>query len=134
MLLLIPLTSFALEAEAADEPVAPEPAEAEPAAMETLSEPAPEDSIQLETSATYAETLIEDFVERLYVLVLNRPSDPTGKAHWVRELSARRISGGQAAYGFFFSEEMALRNLSDSAFLDITRKVFEELSVPDYVD
>ncbi|HBU11301.1 MAG TPA: hypothetical protein DEB31_00755 [Clostridiales bacterium] len=127
MILFIPVTAFAQEAEvtdtlvvpeatAADTPVALEAAMEEPSATEALPAPAIESAV----SATNAETLIEDFVERLYVLVLNRPSDPTGKAHWVRELSARRMSGGQAAYGFFFSEEMASRNLSDSAFLDIT--------------
>ncbi|MGI6152610.1 MAG: DUF4214 domain-containing protein [Christensenellaceae bacterium] len=70
------------------------------------------------------ETGTAGFVERLYTVALNRPSDPTGKASWINQLQSRANTGAEVAHGFFFSEELLNRKLSDSEFLDICYRTF----------
>ncbi|MBR5386863.1 MAG: DUF4214 domain-containing protein [Clostridiales bacterium] len=48
---------------------------------------------------------ITRFVYSLYSECLGRKPDPTGLNDWVQKLASGQISGKQAAYGFFFSEE-----------------------------
>ncbi len=45
------------------------------------------------------------FVERLYNVILGRSCDQGGMQDWSNRLSSGKISGAQAAYGFFFSTE-----------------------------
>ena len=45
------------------------------------------------------------FVERLYNVVLGRTCDQTGMENWTNNLLKGKISGADAAYGFFFSPE-----------------------------
>ncbi|MDD5658958.1 MAG: DUF4214 domain-containing protein, partial [Actinomycetota bacterium] len=64
------------------------------------------------------------FVTRLYETCLGRSPDPGGLENWVGNLLAGRVSGGQAAYGFVFSEELINRNLDNDQFLAIMYKAF----------
>ncbi|MCX6383432.1 MAG: DUF4214 domain-containing protein, partial [Actinobacteria bacterium] len=59
------------------------------------------------------------FATRLYETCLGRGPDPAGLENWVNNLKTGRVSGGQAAYGFVFSEELISRNLDNDQFLVI---------------
>ena len=69
-------------------------------------------------TTTMNDEEIEAFVKRLYKLVLNREADADGLKDW----SNRLKNGYYAAdliYGFFQSEEMTNRRLSDEAYLKV---------------
>jgi len=63
--------------------------------------------------------LIEQFVARLYTLVLNRDYDLEGLQMWSDLLRSRRETGGHVAYGFFFSQEFLNRGADNGIFVDI---------------
>jgi lysophospholipase L1-like esterase len=67
---------------------------------------------------------VEGFVTRLYETCLGREPDPAGFESWVNNLVTEKVSGGQAAYGFMFSEELINRNLNNDEFLVIMYKAF----------
>lgn len=58
------------------------------------------------------ETPVERFVERLYTVVLDRPSDPVGKANHVENLLLGK-SACDVAYDFVFSKEFLEGGLSN---------------------
>jgi hypothetical protein len=69
-------------------------------------------------------TPVEQFVERLYTQVLGRASEPEGKANHVNALLAHVNDGAHAAEGFFFSEELNNRGLTDEQWIDICYRTF----------
>ncbi|MHB1346859.1 MAG: DUF4214 domain-containing protein [Candidatus Humimicrobiaceae bacterium] len=77
-------------------------------------------------SAVFADdnSGVEGFVTRLYETCLGRGPDPSGFENWVNNLVTGRVSGGQAAYGFIFSEELTSRNLNNDEFLVVMYKAF----------
>ncbi|MGI6153018.1 MAG: DUF4214 domain-containing protein [Christensenellaceae bacterium] len=64
-------------------------------------------------------TLVEDFVTRLYSIVLMRNPEPAGLSDWANKLSSKQISGADAAYGFFFSDEMKARALPSDIYIEV---------------
>jgi len=64
-------------------------------------------------------SLINSFVERMYIYALQRPSDPSGFAHWSGRLQSGVIDGSTMAYRFIFSREMINRNLSNDDFIEV---------------
>jgi len=58
------------------------------------------------------------FVERLYNIVLRRPSDVSGLQNWVGHIVSGRMTAGQVANSFFFSNEFISYNVSNEDFLD----------------
>ncbi len=66
---------------------------------------------------------IEAFVSRLYNLCLSRRPDDVGMNDWKGALISREKSGAVVAYGFFFSDEMKNRNLSDEEFVKLLYRV-----------
>jgi len=62
---------------------------------------------------------VEDFVTRLYTLVLDRPADPDGIAGWVEVLKNGTADGANTAWGFFFSDEMKARPLTPAEYVTI---------------
>jgi len=66
-----------------------------------------------------ASDLVEDFVTRLYTLVLDRPADPDGIAGWVEVLKDGTADGANVAHGFFFSDEMKARPLTPAQYVKI---------------
>ena len=66
---------------------------------------------------------IEAFVDRLYNLCLSRQPDEGGMQDWKEALIKREKSGAVVAYGFFFSDEMKNRNLSDKEFVELLYRV-----------
>ncbi|MHB1334867.1 MAG: DUF4214 domain-containing protein [Candidatus Humimicrobiaceae bacterium] len=77
-------------------------------------------------------TDVAGFVIRLYQTCLDRSPDPVGLDYWVNNLASGEISGGQAAYGFVFSEESINRNLNNNQFLTLLYKAF--FDKPDDID
>jgi len=71
---------------------------------------------------------ITAFVTKLYKTCLGRGPDPAGLENWESNLIAGRVSGGQAAYGFVFSEELINKNLDNDQFLSIMYKAFFDRS------
>ena len=60
------------------------------------------------------QTVIEEFVRRLYHNVLNRGADIEGWNHWMNSLLGRQITPREAAYGIIFSGEgMAQKEASE---------------------
>lgn len=62
---------------------------------------------------------IEQFVARLYLLVLGRPHDPEGLQNWSNTLRNKQQTGASIANEFFFSREFKLRNVDNGVFVDI---------------
>ncbi len=71
-----------------------------------------------------AENGVNDFVNRLYTLVLNRPADEDGLKDWSEQLITGTNSGAGVAEGFFFSDEFIAMQLSDEEFIDTLYHVF----------
>src|SRR5450830_740031 len=69
-------------------------------------------------------TDVSSFVTRLYQTCLDRGPDPAGLDNWINNLISGKVTGGQAAYGFVFSEELNNRNLNNDQFLVIMYKAF----------
>ena len=65
-----------------------------------------------------AASPVDDFVERLYKLCLNRKSDASGKKYWVDSLNKRQKSASEVAHGFFFSKEMQNMKLSNANYVE----------------
>ena len=68
-------------------------------------------------------TGVDGFVYRLYAYALNREPDEWGLNDWKNKLTARERTGTEVAVGFFFSDEMKLRNLNDDDFVELLYKV-----------
>ncbi len=82
-----------------------------------LETPEPEEMDVLPDSA-------ESFVKRLYHYCLGREAETAGLSDWSGRLESGRENGGEVAYGFFFSEELKLRNLSDEDYVELLYRVF----------
>lgn len=65
---------------------------------------------------------INDFVTRLYQYCLSRKPDPAGLADWSDQLANLKISGSQAAFGFFFSDEFQALNTTDGEYVELLYK------------
>ena len=63
------------------------------------------------------------FVTRLYNLGLNRAPEAGGLDYWTDIICSEEMSGAEVAQGFFFSQEMENRNLSDREFVEILYNV-----------
>lgn len=66
---------------------------------------------------------VKAFVNRLYTLVFNRQPDEAGFNDWVDKLMSKQKTGNDTAFGFFFSDEMKNRNVSDDEFVELLYKV-----------
>ena len=75
------------------------------------------------------EPSFEDFIERMYVVALNRQSEPEGKAFWMDKVKNEGFTGGRVAIGFLIeAPEFLNRNLNDSDFVDVLYKTFFDRS------
>lgn len=66
---------------------------------------------------------IQAFVDRLYNGCLQRQPDASGLKNWTNKLVRGSASGTSVAQGFFFSQEMINRNLSDEDFVETLYEV-----------
>jgi len=76
------------------------------------------------TVQVFQTTGAEGFVYRLYNKVLERTPEYTGYTYWVASLKNHQITGSNAAYGFFFSQELTNRNLTNSDFITLMYNTF----------
>lgn len=60
----------------------------------------------------------EAFVKRLYKVILDRDADEKGLNDWIKALTQDGKTAGDLIHGFFYSDEMIRKNLSNSEFLD----------------
>ena len=60
---------------------------------------------------------VERLVSRLYLDVLNRNYDRAGLDDWASQLRRGTMTGGEAAYGFFFSSEFIGKELDNREFI-----------------
>lgn len=67
--------------------------------------------------------LVGGFIDRLYNVVLQRESDPSGREHWINQL-AGGSTGADIARGFFFSQEFLGRQLTNEEYLEILYNTF----------
>ncbi|MBO7450381.1 MAG: DUF4214 domain-containing protein [Clostridiales bacterium] len=65
-----------------------------------------------------------DFVERLYVVALGRPSEKEGKDYWCHHVGNGDLTGAQCTKQFLLSDEFKARNLNDSEFVKVLYKTF----------
>ncbi len=72
----------------------------------------------LSTEARDQNVKVTAFVTRLYTNCLNRPADVNGLNYWTGALNKKTQDGAHVAYGFFFSQEMINRKLSNEAFIE----------------
>ena len=79
----------------------------------------------VEIKAVFGEPTFEDFIERMYVVALNRASEPDGKAFWMNKVTNEGFTGGRVAIGFLIeAPEFLNRDLSNDQFLDVLYKTF----------
>jgi len=64
----------------------------------------------------------EEFVERLYVVALDRPSDPEGKKYWTEQVISGNLTGADSIRAFFLCREFEDRNLTDEQFVTVLYK------------
>lgn len=62
-------------------------------------------------------TKVTDFVSRMYKYCLGRQADYPGLTSWVTELVKGNATGTKIATGFFYSEEMKQKKLSDHDYV-----------------
>lgn len=67
----------------------------------------------------------DEFVERLYTIALNRPSEPEGKQYWVDQVTKNGATGADCARFFLLgAPEFMQRKLSNEDFLETLYQVF----------
>ncbi len=76
------------------------------------------------TQAPAKEATFEDFVERLYVVALERDSEPDGKAYWCGKVKDGTFDGAYCARFFLTSPEFLGKNKSDGEFVDTLYRTF----------
>ena len=69
-------------------------------------------------------SLIRDFASRLYSVALTRTPDQAGLDYWTNRLASHEVTGTQAAYGFFFSDEFTGLNLSNEQYVQRLYQTF----------
>ncbi|MBO4635642.1 MAG: DUF4214 domain-containing protein [Clostridiales bacterium] len=82
------------------------------------STPAPSSSPQI------FEPGVGGFVDRLYVIALDRTSDPVGRADWIAAITERGTTGADAARGFLYSDEFLNKQVSNEDFVRILYRTF----------
>ena len=76
----------------------------------------------------------DDFVERLYVVALNRQSEKEGKDYWCELVGNGTLTGADCARFFLTSPEFKGRNLSDEDFLKVLYSTFFDRNAADDPD
>ena len=76
----------------------------------------------------------EAFVERMYVVVLDRPSEPEGKTYWTDKVINGELTGADCARNFLNGQEFKDRNLSDEEFVTVLYKAFFDRDAKDDPD
>ena len=108
-----------------DVEVTPEPPTPEPPTPEPPTPEPPTPEPQPATPEPTKEPSFEDFIERMYVVALNRESEPEGKAFWMDKVKNEGFTGGRVAIGFLIeAPEFLNRGLTDEQFVEVLYKTF----------
>lgn len=83
------------------------------------SSPKPEDPSGVYDADNVDVDKIVEFVFRLYVTCLGRIPDEDGWFDWSYQLAAGQSNGAEVAWGFFGSDEMINKNLSDEEYINV---------------
>lgn len=67
---------------------------------------------------------VNQFVNRMYNLCLDRSPDSEGLEYWSTPMAERRMTGSQAAYGFVFSPEFKDKNYCNYCYVKKLYQVF----------
>ena len=97
----------------------PDPVTPDPEPVTPSDTPAP-----VITPEQAREMTIRHFVERIYLIALNRSYDVTGRDYWVDQITDNNVSGSDIARGFFNSQEFIARELDNEEFVNILYRVF----------
>lgn len=77
------------------------------------------------TEPKLSGTSFSDFIERLYVVALNRTSDESGKTFWMKRVRDDGYTGADCARYFLIEAgEFANRGLSEEEFIDVLYRTF----------
>lgn len=77
-----------------------------------------------EPEADPPEQQVDDFVVRLYELILGRKPDAKGRETWKNLLLNGEKTGAEVAEGFVMSDEFLNRNLSNEDYVEILYRTF----------
>ena len=73
----------------------------------------------------FTGTSFSDFIERLYVVALNRASDEAGKEYWMKRVMNAGYTGADCARFFLIdSGEFSARGLNDGQFVEVLYRTF----------
>ena len=114
--------TYTFEAESVDpdpDTPTPDPVTPDPEPVTPSDTPAP-----VITPEQAREMTIRHFVERIYLIALNRSYDVTGRDYWVDQIINKDASGSAIARGFFNSQEFIARELDNEEFVNILYRVF----------
>lgn len=70
------------------------------------------------------EMSINNFVENLYLVALNRTYDTTGRTYWIDKLMNKGYSGSQIVLGFLNSPEFLSKNLSNEEYVTVLYRIY----------
>lgn len=73
---------------------------------------------------TVMQDLVENFVSRMYTVVLDRTPDATGMAEWTGWLKAKTMDGAALSEGFILSPEFIGKNVSNEEYVNILYRTF----------
>ena len=76
------------------------------------------------SASTGSDMQFGDFVERLYLVALNRQSEKEGKDFWCLHVGNGELTGAACAKEFLLSKEFQDRKLSDEEFVKVLYKTF----------
>lgn len=67
---------------------------------------------------------VQDFVERMYMVALERPTEKEGLKYWTDQLVYHENDGAGVAKGFIMSDELAGKNLDDGRYVNMLYRTF----------
>ena len=81
--------------------------------------------VTFKVKSSSSDPSFEEFVERLYTVALDRPSEPEGKAFWVDQVVNKGFTGADCARFFMLgAPEFLNRNLTDDEFVEVLYKTY----------
>lgn len=78
----------------------------------------PSDSVNPKSTPEVSVSF-EDFIERLYVVALARPSEAEGKAFWIDMVKNHDFTAADCAREFLFSKEFKSKPMTDEEFVEV---------------
>ena len=70
------------------------------------------------------QNLVQDFVERLYIEILERKPDDSGLNAWTEVLQSGKEQGAKVAQGFVESQEFKSRKMNDTEYIKLLYRAF----------